>query len=62
MKKIKIQAVSLFLVDFYANKYPEQRLGQAFVNTYSLKEPVDVFYETDDKKVTEIIFANYVDF
>jgi hypothetical protein len=53
-----------FYLDFHtAKKFPNQRFGQAFLNTiYPEVQDNELFYMESTDKAVEIIFERYVDF
>ena len=49
MKTINITELQTFLIAFYNQEFPEQRLGQAFMNVMKLTETnTDIFYEPNN--------------
>lgn len=62
MVKISSEEYLVFMKDFYANKYPNLRFGQAFLNKYypEMKYP-DLFYMQDSELAKTIIWQNFIE-
>jgi hypothetical protein len=61
--KVSVYSVTNFLADFYAGKFPNLRLGQAFLNTFypDIIHP-ELMEERENAKSIEIIYNTYVNF
>jgi len=62
MRKLSYTEVKNFENRYYAGKYPNQRLGQAFYNEFLddvADEVANLFYVGDEKEAKKIIWANY---
>jgi hypothetical protein len=57
-----INNIQKFLIRFYNNEFPHQRVGQAFINYYTtgVTDP-DLFYCEDKNKAVQIIIDKYLD-
>ena len=62
--KIKISQLQTFLNEYFIDaKYPNQRLGQAFMNTFCQHEVnPSLFYEEISFESLNKIYQNYIDF
>ena len=61
MKTINITELQTFLIAFYNQEFPEQRLGQAFMNVMKLTETnTDIFYEPDNITAIQKIYNQYI--
>jgi hypothetical protein len=51
-----------FVIDWYADRWPHQRFGQAFVNKFvhGASHP-ELFYEENLNKAKELAWQEYVD-
>ena len=52
--KVTGKLLAKFFVNFYSNQIPGYRLGQAFVNHFTLNDN-ELFYEEDDKQAVVLI-------
>ena len=50
-----------FVIQFYANRWPHQRFGQAFVNKFVTDADPELFYETSTNRAKELAWQKYVD-
>lgn len=48
-----------FRAEWYKGKYPRQRLGQAFCNTFNKTDP-DLFYQEDAFLADQYIWVHYL--
>lgn len=60
--EIEREQIIRFFWDFDVNhKFPNQRLGQAFMNHFDITEPdPELFYEANEKKAKEYIKERYL--
>jgi len=61
--KIKISELQIFLNSYYKGDYPNQRLGQAFMNVIETTETnPSLFYEDSNYESIKKIYEQYVNF
>ena len=63
MKEVYIGDYTDFVLSYHAGEFPNQRLGQAFMNTfYTGTNVIDsqLFYCEDEAKAVDFIFARYI--
>lgn len=57
---ISADEYNTFVIEYYANKWPNQRFGQAFVNKFIDGPDTELFYEEDIHRAKEIAWNKYV--
>jgi hypothetical protein len=64
MNTVRIPASQVipFFRDFFNGKYPALRLGQAFMNAFSINGISTLFYEKNDTNAMKYIWENMTDF
>jgi hypothetical protein len=58
---MKIKEFQQFMIKYFNGDFPNQRLGQAFLNTHYPKDICpEIFYATDIHEAAELIYQKYI--
>jgi hypothetical protein len=58
-QSVPFSIIFQFFGDWYTGKYPNERMGQAFLNKFVIGKDDELFYEKDTKKTEQIILDKY---